>query len=100
MPAHEASMYANQDGQNDYQMCMEMPEYSDLDCDQASAESRWQSTHHDNIDPVPSTLPELHIAIHGWQTVGARGGLGLGNSVGMGNPHGLWVWVSCGYGYG
>ena len=24
----------------------------------------------------------------------------LGNSVGMGNPHGLWVWVSCEYGYG
>jgi len=46
----------------------EIAEDSDSDRDQASDGSHWQSTHHDDMDPVPSTLPELHIAIHDWQT--------------------------------
>ena len=69
VPAHEISMYADQDDdQNNYRMCTETPEDSYLDHDQASTGSRWQSTHQDSMDPLPSTLPELRVAIHDWQT--------------------------------
>ena len=68
VPAHEISMYADQDDdQNNYWTCTETPEDSYLDHDQASAGSRWQSTHQDSRDPLPSTLPELCVAIHDWQ---------------------------------
>ena len=67
VPTHETNMYANQDSQNNCRTRMEMPEDSDLDGDQASAGSHWQSIHHNNMDPVPLTLPELRIAIHDWQ---------------------------------
>ena len=46
---------------------MENPDDSDLDHDQVSTGSNWQSTHRDDMDPVPSTLPELQVAIHDWQ---------------------------------
>ena len=45
----------------------EIAEGSDSDHDQASDGSHWQSTYHDDIDPVPLTLPVLCIAIHDWQ---------------------------------
>ena len=67
MSACEANVYANEDSQSNYRTHTEMPEDSDLDGDQASEGSHWQSTHHDNMDPVPSTLPELCAAIHDWQ---------------------------------
>ena len=63
VPAREIS-----DCQNDYRTHTEVPEASDSDHDQASTGSRWQSTHHNDMEPVPSTLPELRIAIHDWQT--------------------------------
>jgi len=50
-----------------HRTCTEIAEVSDSDHDQASSGSHWQSTHHDNMDPVPSTLPELCVAIHDWQ---------------------------------
>ena len=67
--ACEISVYADQDDdQNNYRTHTETPEDSYLDHDQASAGSHWQSTHQDSMDPLPSTLPELCIAIHDWQT--------------------------------
>ena len=60
MPAHEIS--------DRHRTRTEIAENSDSDRDQASSGSHWQSTHHDNMDPVPSTLPELRVAIHDWQT--------------------------------
>ena len=62
VPAREIS-----NCQNDYWTCTEVPEAFDSDHDQASTGSCWQSTHHDDMEPVPSTLPELRVAIHEWQ---------------------------------
>ena len=71
VPAHEISMYADQDNdQNNYWTRTETPKGSYLDHDQASTRSRWQSTHQqsmDSMDPLPLALPELCVAIHDWQ---------------------------------